>query len=79
MVGHLGHAIVDSETLSDEQRRLERLALLLRTSEGVPLEFLATADPMPLIQQGLAEMRNRRLVLTPRGSALVDPIAAQLA
>lgn len=79
MVEQLGQAIVGSEALTPEQHRLERLALLLRTSEGVPLEILAEADPGELVAQGLARIKNDRLVLTPSGSALVDPIAARLA
>lgn len=79
MVESLGNAIVESEPLSAEQLRLERLALLLRTSGGVPLGLLAGADPAPLVDEGLARIEQDRLVLTTAGSALVDPIAAQLA
>jgi oxygen-independent coproporphyrinogen-3 oxidase len=79
MVEQVGHAIVGSEHLTTDQLRLERLALLLRTVEGVPLGLLDDADPAPLLEQGLARIENERLVLSEAGAALVDPIAAQLA
>ncbi|MBB5350717.1 oxygen-independent coproporphyrinogen-3 oxidase [Haloferula luteola] len=79
MVNSLGQAIVESEALTPDQLRLERLALLLRTTEGVPLHLIAPSDPSTLIEHGLAEIHEDRLVLTRAGSALVDPIATQLA
>lgn len=79
MIQTVGNAIVESEALTSEQLRLERLALLLRTAEGVPMEIVAPADPAPLVEQGLARVAGGRLMLTGAGAALVDPIAAQLA
>ena len=79
MIGQVGHAIVETEKLTPEQLRLERLALLLRTAEGVPLEFLNKADLPRLIEAGLGEIRLDRFALTRQGSALVDPIATELA
>jgi len=79
MIEQVGHAITTSEELTAGQLRLERLALLLRTREGVPLGLLDGADPEPLLEQGLARIENDRLVLSGRGAALVDPIAAELA
>lgn len=79
LVESLGNAIVDSESLTPEQLRLERLALLLRTEAGVPLDIIAPGDPRPLVEEGLARIHEDRLVLTKEGAALVDPIAAQLA
>jgi oxygen-independent coproporphyrinogen III oxidase len=32
----IGHALDESETLDAEARRMERIALGLRTSEGIP-------------------------------------------
>lgn len=79
MVETVGHAIVESEPLTAEQLRLERLALLLRTAEGVPLDLVSPSDPTPLLDDGLAVILEGQLILTEKGAPLVDPIAAQLA
>ncbi|WP_226895449.1 radical SAM family heme chaperone HemW [Luteolibacter marinus] len=79
MVKSLGNAVSESESLDPEQRRLERLALMLRTDEGVPLSLVQLPDATRLVDLGLAEIRGERLALTVAGSALVDPIAAELA
>jgi coproporphyrinogen III oxidase-like Fe-S oxidoreductase len=79
MIEAVGHATVESEALDAEQLRLERLALLLRTKEGVPLEWLDVDDSQRLIEAGLARVAGDRFILTREGSALVDPIAAELA
>jgi oxygen-independent coproporphyrinogen III oxidase len=77
----LGHAIDDSEALDAEAFRLERIALGLRTREGISLDLL-TADGLSraetIASEGLAHLENGRLVLIHRGRALVDPIAAEL-
>ncbi|WP_035601866.1 radical SAM family heme chaperone HemW [Haloferula sp. BvORR071] len=78
MVGSLGHAVVESESLDPEQRRLERIALMLRTDEGVPVSLLDKAGIPRLLEHGLAEIKGEHLVLTLAGSPLVDPIAAEL-
>ena len=77
----LGHALADAETLDAEARRLERIALGLRTTEGIPLDLLDPAARQRadiLVQQGLARSADGRLVLSGHGRALVDPIAAEL-
>lgn len=79
MVSSLGNAITESESLDAEQTRLERIALLLRTDEGIPLSMIDGATVNRLLEHGLAEKRGERLVLTLAGSPLVDPIAAELA
>ena len=79
MIRQVGHAVTESEALDHSQIRLERIALLLRTAEGLPLEWLAPADPSAIVDQGLARIDNHHLILTPAGAALVDPIAAELA
>ena len=79
MVNSLGHAIAESESLDAGQRRLERIALMLRTDEGVPLSLLDPSTITRLEELGLAETRGENLSLTLAGSALVDPIAAELA
>jgi oxygen-independent coproporphyrinogen-3 oxidase len=79
MIGSLGNAIAHSESLGHSELRLERIALLLRTSTGLPVHWLAPADPTAIIDQGLATLENDHLCLTSAGAALVDAIAAELA
>lgn len=78
MVASLSHAVVESESLDREQSRLERIALMLRTDEGVPLDLVDATAVARLLEHGLAEKKGERLVLTLAGSPLVDPIAAEL-
>jgi len=67
------------EVLSEEDRRLEAIALQLRTREGIPDRWIDASNPVDsLIQQGLIARRDERLVLTRHGKALADPIAAAL-
>lgn len=80
-VNSIGHALAESETLDTEARRMERIALGLRTREGIPLDLLdqaALGSAETLVGEGLAKIENGRLILIHRGRALVDPIAAEL-
>ncbi|MEP4079352.1 radical SAM family heme chaperone HemW [Haloferula sp.] len=79
MINQVGHATAETEPLTPDQLRLERIALLLRTAEGVPLELLEESDLPRLIESGLGLIQRDCFVLTRKGSALVDPIAAELA
>jgi oxygen-independent coproporphyrinogen-3 oxidase len=79
MISSLGNATVESEQLDAGQRRLERIALMLRTDEGIPLDLLEGPPPATLLDHGLAEIHGDRLILTRAGIPLVDPIAAELA
>ncbi len=77
----IGHAMVESETLDSEARRLERVALGLRTSEGIALDLLTTEGRMraaTLVEEGLARIAGGRVILIHHGRALVDPIVAEL-
>lgn len=77
----LGHAIDEIETLDAEARRIERIALGLRTAEGVELSLLGKESLRRvdnLVSEGLARIDGDRLTLLGRGKALVDPIAAEL-
>lgn len=80
-VQSIGHALSESETLDAESRRLERIALGLRTKEGIQLDLLspdAIARARNLADEGLARIDGGRLILIHHGRALVDPIAAEL-
>jgi oxygen-independent coproporphyrinogen-3 oxidase len=77
----LGHATEEAETLDIEARRIERIALGLRTSAGIPLALLgedARKRVTTLEEEGLARIQEDRLILVRQGRALVDPIAAEL-
>ena len=81
MVSSLGNAITESEQLDDEAWRLERIALGLRTLDGIAMSLLDAEGQTRagwLIEQGLAELSQNRLRLISNGCALVDPIAAEL-
>jgi oxygen-independent coproporphyrinogen III oxidase len=76
-----GHAMIEAEEPGAEALRIERIALGLRTREGIPLSLLDAAGferAAWLAGEGLAEIREGRLILAANGRALVDPIAAEL-
>ena len=80
-VNSLGHALGDAEHLDAESRRIERIALGLRTSKGIPISLLdaaAHSRALTLAAEGLAHIDHDTLTLINRGRALVDPIAAEL-
>jgi oxygen-independent coproporphyrinogen III oxidase len=80
-VESLGHALVESETLDAEAHRLERIALGLRTKQGISLDLLspeACHRAHHFATEGLAQIHDGRLILVHHGRALVDPIAAEL-
>ena len=80
-VAAVGHALVESETLDEEARRLERIALGLRTRDGIPLDLLESDGRRRAAQfanEGLAIIQDGRLMLIHHGRALVDPIVAEL-
>ena len=61
------------ETLDDATRRFERLELLLRMPDGVPLDALP-GDDLP----GMVERRDDRWVLTRNGRLMANEIATRL-
>jgi oxygen-independent coproporphyrinogen-3 oxidase len=76
-----GHALAEAESLDAEARRIERIALGLRTAEGIPLDVLdpaARGRAEILVKENLARIDDGRLILVHHGRALVDPIAAEL-
>ena len=80
VVSH-GHAMDEIEPLDGEATRIERIALGLRTSAGIPLDLLdvgARRRAEELTRQGLARIERNHIVLAGQGRALVDPIAAEL-
>lgn len=70
--------VASIELLTPEMKRTERIALALRTREGIPSGEL-TAWPnesSEFIGLGLLRELNGNLVLTPRGKLLADSVAA---
>ena len=80
-VTSIGNALTESENLDDEARRLERIALGLRTKDGISLDLLSPdsiARARTLADEKLARIDGNQLILIHHGRALVDPIAAEL-
>ncbi len=81
MINGIGHAIEDVEVLSDEARRLEKIAMGLRTQEGIARAWLddkGMARMQVLIEEEFAAIKGEYYILTKKGSALVDAIAAEV-
>ena len=77
----VGHAKSEEETIDSEAFRIERIALLLRTTAGLPEQYLIdspTGSVDKLLESNLAELHQGRLRLIHDGPLLVDSIAAQL-
>lgn len=67
------------EKLGPEERRIEAIALQLRTARGISGEFFGEADQVGrFIEEGLMEKKEGRYRLTLRGKALADSIVAAL-
>jgi oxygen-independent coproporphyrinogen III oxidase len=80
-VNSIGHAIHETETLTPAQRRIELIALGLRTTRGIPLDLLDCASlekAKNLASENLLLIGQSRVHLTQLGRPLVDPIAAEL-
>jgi oxygen-independent coproporphyrinogen-3 oxidase len=69
-----------NETLTDQMKRTERIALSLRTSDGVSAgelkDFATEIDE--LVALGLLRQSNRNFILTPKGKPLTDSITEAL-
>lgn len=73
--------VAESEDLNPEQWRMERIALELRTTEGMPKTYLhdsVKAQAEMLAAEGLIEISESHLRLTQQGKALADRIAEYL-
>jgi oxygen-independent coproporphyrinogen-3 oxidase len=65
------------EPLTPEMKRTERIALALRTREGIPVQELQSwpNERREFIELGLLRELNGSFVLTPRGKLLADSVA----
>jgi len=66
-------AVESEETLTEEQRELERVYLALRTDQGLPITARDRPLP-PFTAQGWVEVRDGRLKCTPEGWLRLDSI-----
>ncbi|WP_411827246.1 radical SAM family heme chaperone HemW [Luteolibacter sp. AS25] len=80
-VNAIGNAIHETEELTSAQRRIELIALGLRTTKGIPIDLLVPESlerARVLASENLLRIGDTRLHLTALGRPLVDPIAAEL-
>jgi len=70
-------AVESTEALTPEMKRTERIALGLRTRDGISRRELEARpnDSRQLIELGLLRELNGSFVLTPRGKLLADSVA----
>jgi oxygen-independent coproporphyrinogen III oxidase len=72
-----GSSAVESiETLTPEMKRTERIALALRTRDGISSQELASwpNESREFIDLGLLRQANGKFMLTPRGKLLADSV-----
>ena len=69
-----------SENLTDQMKRTERIALSLRTRDGVSAGELKDfgTETDELVALGLLQQSNGNFILTPKGKALTDSITEAL-
>jgi oxygen-independent coproporphyrinogen-3 oxidase len=74
-------AVESMEALTPEMKRTERIALALRTRDGIPSHDLAAwpNETREFIDLRLMRELNGRLFLTPRGKLLADSVAEAFA
>src|SRR5215472_1044811 len=70
-------AIGSTEMLTDEIKRAEKIALSLRTRDGVSADLLSAKpdETNEFVALGLLRQSNGNFVLTPRGRSLADSVA----
>jgi oxygen-independent coproporphyrinogen-3 oxidase len=74
-----GQSVIASvEKLTPEMKRAEKVALMLRTRDGIAIRTVSKRrdEVDEFISLGLIASRNGHLVLTPRGKCLADSVAA---
>jgi oxygen-independent coproporphyrinogen-3 oxidase len=71
-------AIASVESLTPEMKRAEKIALMLRTQDGLPTATLAEwpAEVDEFMSLGLITRSNDHFVLTRRGKCIADSVAA---
>lgn len=80
-ISSVGHAQTEIENLTNEDFRIERIALMLRTTEGLPVSIFTEVEKerlQTLISEGLAILTDKQFILTKKGSLLVDAIVEHI-
>ena len=80
-IEHVGHAQTEIENLTVEDLRLERIALMLRTKDGLDMTILSDEEKVKtdiLVDEGLAKKSSHHLSLTKAGTLLVDSVVEHL-
>lgn len=69
--------IESTEALTPEMKRTEKIALALRTRDGIPSQELKSfaRESGEFVELGLLRKSHGRFVLTPRGQLLADSVA----
>jgi len=70
--------IASTETLTTAMKRAEQIALGLRSRDGIAADLVPVSNANDLIEAGLVERRNGRVVLTHAGKLLADSVAEEL-
>ncbi len=70
--------VVSLERLTPEMKRMERIALGLRTREGITADIINENEAAELMINGLLCRQANRFVLTPAGKLLADSVAAEV-
>jgi oxygen-independent coproporphyrinogen III oxidase len=66
------------EELTGAMKRMERIALGLRTSNGIPASLIANGCPRDLIDAGLLVERENRFFLSSAGKLVADSVVEEL-
>jgi len=80
-IASLGHAIENEEVIDNDASHLERIALLMRTSAGVPLQLFKPtelANAQKLIEENLLKKEDDHIKATGHGRLLVDELVAYI-
>jgi coproporphyrinogen III oxidase-like Fe-S oxidoreductase len=72
--------INSTEELTTEMKRAEKIAMLLRTREGVPIKALAAQSEQirEFVALGFLQQSNSSFVLTRAGKSVADSVAEAL-
>lgn len=68
----------ETETLTPEQHRMERIMLGLRTAQGADLKDIDSRKAEPYLQQGLLRIRRNRVTATLQGCHILNRITEDL-